>query len=219
MIRLWIGLAGEAGVGKSTLATSLAEVLRRRGHPVDLFGEEELFTRREFALIADRFRNGDGPAAGQFEEAYGAWLTSLPADSVAITDWSPASMAGDLSWGLESRSEYVRHLGAVRLLAGDRVILLHLTAPIDVAIGRAGEQRGEEWLERSDRTARADGHRQPDRIDRIRAAASSHAASTEGELEAATEAGWPVHRVDAARSPELVVKQALELIDRNLAGA
>lgn len=218
MIRLWISLAGEAGVGKSTLATSLAEVLRRRGHSVDRFGEEELFTRPEFALVADRFRHGDGPAAGQFEEAYGAWLTSLTAGSAAITDWSPASMAGDLSWGLESRSEFVRHLRAVRELAGDRVILLHLTAPIDVAIGRAGEQRGEQWLERSDRIARADGHRQPDRSDRIRASTSSHAASTEGELEAAAEAGWPVHRVDATRSSELVLTQAIEVIDRNLAG-
>jgi GTPase SAR1 family protein len=166
MLRLWVAMAGQAGVGKSTLADSLAEDLRRRGHPVDGFGEEELFTRTKFVAVAEEFRTGSHPGPGSFEGAYSGWLSCLPEDGIGIMDWSPSGMAGDLPWGLAARSTYVHHLPAARA--------------------------------------------------RISAWSSDHVVSTEAEVEAAVEAGWPVARIDAARSSHEVLIQALAVVDGRL---
>lgn len=49
-------MAGSAGVGKSTLAESIGATFRQRDIPVDVFGEDELFTRPQFTRVADGFR-------------------------------------------------------------------------------------------------------------------------------------------------------------------
>lgn len=217
MVKLWICMAGPAGAGKSTLADSLAEDLRRRGRSVDAFGEEELFERPAFAAVARAFRSKEQPDPALFEDAYRAWLRGLPDGQIAVMDWAPSGMSGDLAWALSDRSAYLRHLRAVATLAGGRVILLQLRTPVSVAVERAAEQRGEEWLARYDRIARADGSRHPDRLDRIKAWAGDHDARTDLEIEAASEAGWPVHCIDAARPPQEVLVQALAVIDGTLA--
>jgi hypothetical protein len=76
-------------------------------------------------------------------------------------------MAGDLPWATSNRARFHRHLEAVRALARGRALLLHLQAPAEVAIERAGLERGEEWLSRSDQIAQSAGHRHSERIDRL----------------------------------------------------
>ncbi len=77
-------MAGLAGVGKSTLTGHVGATLRRHHVPVDTFGEEELFTRPQFTRVADGFRTKHYALPEDFEGAYEAWLSTLPAETVAI---------------------------------------------------------------------------------------------------------------------------------------
>ena len=211
MLGLWVTMSGPAGAGKSTLADALARRLAD-DHPVDRFGEEELFTRPQFAVVADGFRGPDHPRRTEFEGAYTNWLRDLPERTVAIMDWCPSGMAGDLPWGLASRPGYVDHLRRVRELAAGRVLQLRLRVPADVAVGRAAAERGETWLDRYDTIARADGHDHPARLRRIADHAARHDVTTERENEAAAAAGWPVRTLDASGPAAEVCAAALAMV-------
>ena len=184
---LWIGLAGPAGAGKSSLSQAAGAALRQAGLTVDVCGEEELFTRPEFDRVARQFRAPSAPAPEDLEAAHATWVASLPEQSVAVTDWSPAGMAGDLAWALDERPRFRRHLQAVRGLVV-HAIVVNLQVPVEVAVHRAAE-RGERWLVRSDLVARAAGHRQPDRSARVHASAQAHTIRTAAELRVASSAG------------------------------
>lgn len=206
-------MAGSAGIGKSTLARHIGATLRQRRTPVDIFGEEELFTRPEFSRVAEGFRTQHHASPQVFEAAYETWLSALGAGTVAVMDWNPAGMAGDLPWATADRARFGEHLQAVRAVAGERLLLLHLLAPADITIDRARRERGEEWLARSDQIAQSGGHLAPDRIGRIAAEADRHAAQTREELGVAAEAGWPIVTVDAANGPDDVHDRAIAVID------
>lgn len=216
VLDLWVGMAGPAGVGKSSLTEWIANSLREQDVPVDAFGEEEFFTRLEFAQVADGFRTKHYAGPEVFEGAYEAWLSTLAAGAIAIMDWNPAGMAGDLPSATGDRGRFRRHLQVIRALARGRVLLLHLEAPAEVAVDRAGRERGEEWFARSDHIARSAGHQHAERIDRLIAEATSHAGRTRDELQVAAEAGWPVRTIDANRPASDVQDRALSLINRTL---
>jgi hypothetical protein len=205
-------MAGSAGIGKSTLAERIGIRLRRQHIPTDVFGEEELFTRPQFVRLAEGFRTKHYPSAQEFEAAYRSWLSTLTLDTVTIMDWNPAGMAGDLPWATGDRTRLRRHLSAVRTLAGGKVLLLHLHAPVELAIERAGRERGEEWLWHADQIAREAGHRHPKRIDRLVAEATRHAARTSDEVRIAAEAGWRIQEIDAAGEAEDVLDDATTMI-------
>jgi thymidylate kinase len=205
-------MAGLAGVGKSTLAEGIGSTLRQCGHQVDVFGEEELFTRPQFARVADGFRTEQYASPTEFEAGYRAWLATLADQTIGVMDWNPAGMAGDLPWATGDRSRLRLHLRSVRRLAGRPTMILHLQAPAEITIERAGRQRGEEWLSRSDQIARAAGHRQRELRDRLIAEATRHAAQTREELSVAAEAGWPVQAIDATPGPGSVHDRAMALI-------
>lgn len=206
-------MAGLAGIGKSTLAEEVGATLRQRNAPVDVFGEEELFTRPQFDRVAEGFRTEQYATPQDFEAAYEAWLNTLADGTIAVMDWNPAGMAGDLPWATSDRKNLRKHLHAVRLLAGGKVLLLHLRASAEIAVDRASRQRGADWVSGADQIARAGGHRQADRTDRLAAEATRHAAQTQEELRVAADAGWPVHPIDATDSAKVVHDRAIALID------
>jgi hypothetical protein len=209
-------MAGSAGVGKSTLAEQLSENLRRRGHWVDVCGEEELFTRSVFAEIAEGYTTKQFASPEQFEAAYSAWLGGTRPGEVVITGWNPAAMAGDLPWAMSNRARFRSHLRQTSDLASSRLVLLHLDASAAVAVERSFAQRGESWLDRYDEVAIAAGHHHPDRVARIMAWTEDQIAATRAEVKAAADSGWPVHSIDAAYGPAHVRDQALETIADHL---
>jgi thymidylate kinase len=212
-------MAGSAGVGKSTLTERLGATLRQRHTPVDAFGEEQLFTRSQFAAVADGFRTRQYASPEQFEVAYRTWLDTLTAETVAITDWNPSGMTGDLPWATSDRNRFRQHLQAVRTLAHARVLLLHLQAPAEISIERAARERGEGWLSRSDQIAQSTGHHQAKRFDRLVAETVRHAAQTRTELRVAAEAGWPIRTIDAVGDSQEVHHRAITVIDTILSAA
>lgn len=90
---------------------------------VDVCGEDELFTRAEFDRAARQFRGPSAPAPEDLETAYATWVASLPEQSVAVTDWSPAGMAGDLPWAVDELPRFRRHLQAVRGLVAQAIVV------------------------------------------------------------------------------------------------
>ena len=211
VLDLWIALAGPAGAGKSSLSQAAGAALRQAGMTVDVCGEEELFTRPEFDRAARQFRGQSAPAPEDLEAAYATWVASLPEQSVAVTDWSPAGMAGDLAWAVDEQPRFRRHLQAVRGLVA-HAIVVNLQAPVEVAVNRAAAGRGERWLARSDLVARAAGHRQRDRLARVHASAQAHTIRTAAELRVAASAGWVVENIDASGSPQETLSHALDAL-------
>jgi DNA polymerase III delta prime subunit len=70
------------GIGKSTLAESLAESLQAEGTTVDLFPEEQLFTRADFSVVAEGFRTKAPPPRRHFStpmarRSVAVWPTRL----------------------------------------------------------------------------------------------------------------------------------------------
>jgi hypothetical protein len=213
VVGLWVSMAGLAGIGKSTLAGEIAVTLRRRHFPVDVFGEEELFSRPQFARVADGFRTRRYASPREFETAYQDWLSTLAEGTIAVMDWNPAGMAGDLPWAIGDGDEFRRHLEVVRMLADGKVLILHLQTSAKATIDRASRQRGDEWVSRSDEVARAAGHHQANPADRLIAEATRHAAQTQDELRVAADAGWRVRRVDATDGPTVVHDRVIALIE------
>lgn len=210
--RHWVMMDGLAGAGKSTLAAALAAELRESGQSADLFGEEELFTRAEFAAVAEGFRTGHHADAAMFEGAYQAYLAGLGSDC-AVFDWSAAGMSGDLSWALREPAGYVTHLRQVRLMdPGRRLTLLRLCVPARIATLRAAAERGQVWVDRYDAIAVAAGCTGTDPLDRIIAWAEHSLGQAERERAAVAAAGWRIVDLDASPSPDAVAREALTRI-------
>jgi hypothetical protein len=185
--------------------------LGQAGVPVDVCGEDELFTRPEFGRAAIQFRGPSAPGPEDLEDCYTAWVASLPQKSVAVTDWNPAGMAGDLPWATQGQLRLRRHLQVVRALAA-QAIVVNLQVPVEVAVDRAVAERGEGWLVRSDQVARAAGHHQQDRLARVHAWTKLHTIRTAAELRVAAAAGWLIAEVDASGSPQSTLSRALEAL-------
>ncbi len=203
-------MAGPAGAGKSTLTRSLGVRLSHGGAVVDDFGEEQLFTRQEFGEVGTAFRTSTGPSSTQLEWAYAAWLSTVPGDGCVVMDWNPASMAGDLPWARGDVARFRSHLEQVWSLTPQRAVVLSLEVRAELAVHRAGEERGGGWLTRYDSVARAAGHVGPDRVARIVGWTRAHMDRTAGELDVAASAGALVRSIDATDSADGVLRQAID---------
>ncbi len=213
---------GLAGAGKSTLAAGLAATLRAEGHRVDLFGEEQLFTRPDFAVVAEGFRTKRFPTAAMFEAAYQDYFASLIdhsmidgsiVDQWTVMDWSAAGMVGDLDWAMQDRAGFVTHLRSVMELNAPRqLILLNLSVDPAIATERAARQRGAQWITRYDELARNAGIDGIGPIDRIIERARTQLEPAAQERAAAREAGWTIIDLDASGSSAQVRRAAYQAI-------
>lgn len=211
VLAVWVALAGSAGAGKTSLSRAVGAALQGAGKVVDVCGEDELFTRPEFAVAARQFQGAGLPTPEDLETAYATWVAALPRRSWAVTDWHPAGMAGDLPWAIGDPLLLRRHLEVVRRLAA-HALVVDLRVPAAIATERAAAERGEEWLRRSDRVASAAGHDEPDRLGRVHAWTEAHTVRTAVELQRAGEAGWRIEHIDASGSPQATLSEALHAV-------
>lgn len=204
------------GIGKSTLSEGLARRLREQGEAVDRFGEEQLFTRPDFAAAAAQaFRTREFPSPELLLTTYTKVLDGLrEAGAWGVFDWNCAGMAGDLPWALQDRDRLSRHCREVRELAGDLdPVLLDLIGSARTATERALAERGDKWAKRHARMAVDAGHVSGGIADRITAMVQEQfGALREDELAAMRAAGWTVIELDATRSAAEVLDQAWDAL-------
>jgi hypothetical protein len=208
-----------AGIGKSTLAEGLAGALRGQGAAVDLFPEEQIFTRPHFAEVAEGFRSKEFAGPEAFERAWAAQFAELRAAGAwGVFDWSCVGMAGDLPWAIGGQPALTEHVLTVRKLAeadGLAPVVLDLDCDLQSATAQAMAQRGAPWIDRYTGLAAANGHRAGTAQDRITAWARARQPARADESEALYAAGWPIHPLDAPSPPHEVLAQALLSLPRH----
>ena len=198
------------GIGKSTLAVSLAQAIVARGLPVDLVPEEAVFDRPEFADAAVGFRTKQFDIERDaLPRAYEALVRrNAEAGAWVVVDWSAGSMAEDLPWA-EDIVVLTDHLRRVREIVADLdPIVLILEGELDTALDRAIAQRGEQWLQRHTALAGGGDAAQSPRGRALRA----QRRRDQRVRVAFAGAGWAVELIDAMRSPETVLASALRMI-------
>jgi thymidylate kinase len=198
------------GIGKSTLAEGLADSLRASGAAVDLFPEEQLFERGDFAEVAAGFRSKDFPTPAAFLHAYSLTLRRAKASQAwLILDWNCAGMASDLPWAMADRGRLDQLVRRVRSLAGgSAATVLYLGGDIEVAIRRAARQRGPGWVTRYVGIAAEHGVPPGEDIDRIVAYERDSHDLREADLRTLANSGWDVLELDAMRPEGAVLAQA-----------
>lgn len=202
------------GIGKSTLAESLAESLQAEGTTVDLFPEEQLFTRADFSVVAEGFRTKASPTPEAFLDAYGKTIGRCLANQAwLICDWNCAGMASDLTWALADPTRLDVLVRDVRELAdGYATSVVYLDGDVETAIRRAARQRGPEWIARMVRIAEEHGAGPGRDIDRIVAYERGCHHSNQRDLLTLAAGGWQVLRVDAQRPADDVLAQSREAL-------
>src|SRR5437899_5876556 len=147
----WVMLEGVGpGIGKSTLAASLAKALAERGDDVDLIVDASIFERPEFTDAAEGFRTKRFTRTRvALPDAYRALVKRHAATGAwIIFDWSAAGMVEDLPWAsdLEDLTAHLREVHEI--VAPLDPIVLVLEGPLELAMGRAVAERGAEWFAR-----------------------------------------------------------------------
>lgn len=200
------------GIGKSTLAEGLSDRASELGLGLDLFGEEQIFTRTAFAEIGAAFRERrDGvrvyPDASMLLEGYRRVVAGL-GDSAIVFDWTCLAMISDLPWAEGRQDVLLAHARDVlNLTAHLRPVIVNLVAEVEVAVARAAAQRGEVWVRRMAHLAATSGAAARTRLGAIaeRIRGLPHESL---ELDAFIAARWPIWDVDASRPAAAVLDEA-----------
>lgn len=209
------------GAGQSTLCRRLSSAIP----DVDVLWEDELsqpaiFTRREFAAVADRFhRHNAQPAAGignptapMLEDAYQRLVQTVRTHGrTTLMGWSIMDLAEDLDWARADEHALQRHSRAVRnIFAPLDPVLVLIDGDIATALARAITQRGRAWFNRGRPIAAGQWH---DVRQRLLDEASVAAARTRCAFEAG---GWfPALQVDGTM---LDAEEVFVAVARHLRG-
>lgn len=137
------------GVGKSTLAAALADLLTASGLRVDHFREEDIRHRPAFAAAMADFERVGRIESGALLTATAAWLRELASDGVevAVADALLPYIPSLLAWGRDEAAvdRFIGHLTAI--LAGTALVSVYLDGDPDEALTRAVDREGgDAWL-------------------------------------------------------------------------
>lgn len=201
------------GIGKSSLAESLAWSLQAQEITVDLFPEEQLFTRDDFSVVAEGFSTRVSPTPEAFLDAYEKTIgRCLASQAWLICDWNCAGMASDLDWAVADPARLDTLVRDVGQLAGSEATVLFLEGDIGTAIHRAVRQRGPDWVARMLRIADDHGVGPGGDIERIVAYEQSCLAANQRDRQVLAAGGWQVLSVDARGPAEDVLVQAKQAL-------
>jgi thymidylate kinase len=144
-----IAVTGAApGMGKSTICAGLHRWLADAGMPAELFGEEDVFTRGEFADVAAEF-NATGVAGrrtilASMADYVSAIQTAAP--DVTVTDSLVPFTHSLLAWGHadETIAGFLAELA--ELLKPVHPVIIYLDGDPRIALKRAADRDGPGWL-------------------------------------------------------------------------
>ena len=145
-----IAVAGAApGLGKSTVSAALRDWLAGRGLGVELFAEQDVLTRCEFARVAAEFRAGGVVDLKTVLAAVSDYVASIQqaAVDVAITDSLVPFVPSLLAWGHDelAASAFLHELAM--LLMPVRPVIVYLDGDPRTALARAASREGPGWLD------------------------------------------------------------------------
>lgn len=197
------------GIGKSTLAEGLVARGAELGCAIDLFGEEQIFTRPAFAEVGRAFRERTGgervyPSAGMLIEGYRRVVDQIRHGAM-VFDWSCLGMISDLPWAEGRPDVLLAHARDEWSLTNPLCpVLINLVGEVEVAVARAAVQRGDGWVRRNAHLAAVRGASARSRLAAIaeRIRSLPHESL---ELSAFGAAGWPIWEVDAMRTAQEVL--------------
>lgn len=202
------------GLGKSTLCSAVSAVISGRGIEVDLFVEEDIRRRGEFAAVFDTVRAGGVPNLNELLEAASAYAETciLSEAQVFVQDMLFPFLPSLLAWGYDDDEIKAFLVGLSARCSQLRLVQLHLDgdAPASVARAIAREWDGwDAWMR--DKVDRYADSRHPIRTDEDLAEYFEGARRRSRDLLLA--APWPVAIIDVGVGPEAVAMQAIRHLD------
>lgn len=220
-------MTGPPGAGKSTLSGALAAALRKLGAGVDFLSEDAIFSRHEWADVAEAFRARAWPSCELILDAYARLLdTWRGSRSWAVFDGDCLSLIEDLPCAQPDGSGpttlmpevpadfgvLVAHAKRVLSLWSELdPLLLVLRVRTEEATRRAVAQRGPDWGG-AYAGAMPQQHPAETNLDRILRYLRTGRHRREAIRDAFGAAGWPVATIDAAQTPDRVLAAALEVL-------
>lgn len=198
------------GLGKSTLATRLHAHLSASEPRAELFREEDILTHRCFAEVSAAFRSsGLVPPEVLIGDAR-RYVRDLDQRSVpaVVLDALFPYLPSLLAWGHDDATirRLFDDLGSV--LAGHRVVQLHLTGDIAAGLARAAAREGAGWLERFVAKTEASPARDAGSA-AVEGAVAYLVRSSPRELALLGTVPWPVVELDADAGADAVFDAAL----------
>jgi hypothetical protein len=147
MTRLIAVFGASPGIGKSTLSETLAVSAERSGR-VDLFHEEEILSRPEFAAAAAQFRESGAVDLDVLLDASERFVESALNFDIVVTDALFPFVPSLLAWGHDEETiqSFVATLRTI--LEPLCPVTLYLDGDPAQALLRTVSRSGDEWLTR-----------------------------------------------------------------------
>jgi thymidylate kinase len=145
-----IAVTGAApGVGKSTICAGLHRRLADTGMSTELFAEEDIFTRSEFAGMAAEFEATGVVDRRTILASMSNYMSAIEtaAPDAAVTDSLLPFVHSLLAWGLadEAIADFLAKLA--KLLGPVHPVIIYLDADPRIALKRAAGREEPGWLD------------------------------------------------------------------------
>jgi thymidylate kinase len=146
----FIAIAGVApGMGKTTVCESLRDWLAGRELDVDLFREEEVLTRPEFAAVAAEFAATGRVGLPTLLAGMSDYVASIQRAGVqtAVADSLVPFVSSLIAWGHDDAAITGFLTDLARLLMPVHPVIIYLDGDPQAGLARAADREGGDWLD------------------------------------------------------------------------